>query len=153
MQVAAPKKEVEKEGIAEKKEVATTKEKCEEVGEKNGEEENEKANSSNSSGLASTENLTPRVGENLSKTQRNEKKESNEEAPRENFDTLAEKEGIDVSDNVKDKPKIASDLEKRKRIDSKNKDNFQKTGGVYPSLKILKVSRKGSYPASPCPIG
>ena len=136
MQVAAPKKEVEKEGIAEKKEVATTKEKCEEVGEKNGEEENEKANSSNSSGLASTENLTPRVGENLSKTQRNEKKESNEEALEENFDTLekkiAEKEGIDVSDNVKEKPKIAADLEKRKIIDSKNKDNFQKTGEVYP---------------------
>ena len=136
MQVAAPKKEVEKEGIAEKKEVATTKEKCEEVGEKNGEEENEKANSSNSSGLASTENLTPRVGENLSKTQRNEKKESNEEALGENFDTLekkiAEKEGIDVSDNVKEKPKIAADLEKRKIIDSKNKDNFQKTGEAYP---------------------
>ena len=55
-------------------------------------------------------NLTPRVGENLSKSQRNEKKESNEKALRENFDTLekkiAEKEGIDVSDNVKVKPKI-----------------------------------------------
>ena len=53
-----------------------------------------------------------------------EKKESNEEALRENIDTLekkiAEKEGIDVSDNVKEKP----DLEKRKIIDSVNKDKL-----------------------------
>ena len=63
----------------------------------------------------------------MSKTQWNEKKESNEKALGENFDAhgkkIAEKEGIDVSGNDKEKPRIAADFEKRKTFDSENKDN------------------------------
>ena len=61
-----------------------------------GRRENEKTNSTNSRGLSSTMaspcgNLTPRVGEDLSKSQRNEKKESNEKVLGENCDGLEKK--------------------------------------------------------------
>ena len=100
-------------------------------------------------------NLTPRVGKDLRKTQRNEKKESNEKALGENFDALekkiAEKEGIDMSDNVKEKPKIADDLEKRKIIDSENKNNCipcflnqQKIMKNKGTKKMMKIGKKNT---------
>ena len=69
----------------------------------------------------------------MSKTQWNEKEESNEKALGENFYALgkkiAEKEGIDVSGNDKEKPRIAADFEREKHL---YQLKFIKTGGVYP---------------------